>query len=189
LPPRYLLCLGTIEPRKNILRLLDAYHRLPRSWRGANPLILAGMPGWGAESFWTTLRDHPVAPEVLRTGFLTDAQVAGLVRCAKALLYPSLYEGFGLPPLEAMALGVPTAVSTTPAVREVCAGASLLVDPEDVEAWSQVMVRISSQGAERDRLIEQGWERARQFQWSRVAERHAALIERIAIGSTRRAAA
>ncbi|QDU60968.1 GDP-mannose-dependent alpha-(1-2)-phosphatidylinositol mannosyltransferase [Planctomycetes bacterium Pan216] len=166
----YLLHLGTIEPRKNLLLLLDAYERLPAEQRRRWPLIFAGSPGWGDESFWTRLREHPVAGEVSWTGYVSDTQAAALIRGASTLLYPSLYEGFGLPPLEAMALGVPAVCSPAESLQEVCGDAAPLVGFDETEAWSEWMLRMPEPGAERDEWIRRGHDQARTFQWSHTAK-------------------
>src|SRR5205807_549804 len=133
----------------------------PPAWRDHTPLLLAGMAGWGDEAFWRSLREHPMARYVFTTGYLSDAQAAAVVRGAAALLYPSLYEGFGLPPLEAMTLGVPVAASQAASVREVCADAAPCIDPGDTDAWAEWMARLSEPGPERDLQVEKGHCRAR----------------------------
>ncbi len=180
LPPRYLLYMGTIEPRKNILRILDAYAARSRTWREHTPLLLAGMPGWGDAVFWRSLREHPMAAHAFTTGYLTDAQAAATVFGASALVYPSLYEGFGLPPLEAMVLGVPVAASTAESVREVCADAAVCLDPEHTQAWGDWLEKLSEPGDQRQALIARGLKRAKDFSWELTAQAHHDLLLRLA---------
>lgn len=178
LPDRYLLYLGTIEPRKNLLRLLDAYGTKPHSWRRATPLIFAGLPGWGDAAFWHQLQNHPMASEVQTTGYITDAQAAGVMRAASAVVYPSLYEGFGLPVVEAMGLGVPVVASNIPSVIEVANDAAILVDPMDVQGWSEAIERIVEPGRDRTGLVNRGLGRAKCFSWTRAAQIHHDLFQR-----------
>ncbi len=179
LPDRYLVCLSTIEPRKNILRLLDAYGRLDADRRRRVRLVLAGAAGWGDDDFWESLRAHPMAQSVLATGYLSDGQTAAVVAAACAMVYPSLYEGFGLPPLEAMSLGVPTAVSTAPSLVEVCGDAALRVDAEDTEAWTDAMLLLSEADDKRNDLIERGRERAAAYSWRVTAQCHHDVLDRV----------
>jgi alpha-1,3-rhamnosyl/mannosyltransferase len=170
---------GTIEPRKNLLNLLDAYARRPKAWRAQVPLILVGMPGWGNEAFWRALREHRVAGEVWMTGYLPDAYAAAVVAGAQGLFYPSFYEGFGLPVLEAMSLGVPVAASTADSVREVCGDAALLVHPDNTHGWSDALARLSETGEERDRLTDAGRGRSAHFRWETVADMYQQLFGRL----------
>lgn len=181
LPEHYIVAVGTIEPRKNLLNLLDAYARQPRSWRARTPLILVGMPGWGNDAFWRALREHRVADEVWMTGYLPDLHAAAVVAGARALFFPSFYEGFGLPVLEAMSLGVPVAASTAESVREICGNTALLVHPNDNDAWTRALPRLTEPGAERDRLIEAGRRRSAAFRWSTTAEMHHELFLGLAL--------
>lgn len=180
LPERYIVAVGTIEPRKNLLTLLDAYAHQPKQWRRQTPLILVGMPGWGNEAFWRALREHRVADEVFTTGYLPDLQAAAVVAGARALFFPSFYEGFGLPVLEAMSLGVPVAASTAESVREVAGDAALLLEAQDVQAWAEALVRLTESGSERDALAAAGEQRSQCFRWETTAQRHQELFERLA---------
>lgn len=172
LPDRYFAYLGTLEPRKNLTTLLDAYAQLPATFRRYAPLVLAGMPGWGDANFWRLLCEHPIAGDVLWTGYVTDAQAAALVRGALALAYPSLYEGFGLPALEAMALEVPVVASRIPSLEEVCGDAAILVEPTDVRAWTSALERIGEHDLLRERLRQQGARQAARFSWESTALLH-----------------
>lgn len=180
LPDRYVLCLGTIEPRKNVLRLLDAYLDRPATWRSRTKLILAGMPGWGPKEFWRRLRAHPAAREVLFTGYLEDERSAAMVQAARALVYPSLYEGFGLPAVEAMALGTPVVASDIPSLQEACGEAARLVSPEDPAALGEAIESICEPGLSREILVEAGRRQAGRYSWSAAAAAHHDLFARIA---------
>jgi alpha-1,3-rhamnosyl/mannosyltransferase len=182
-PENYLLFVGTLEPRKNLALLLDAYARLPVASRSACPLVLLGPPGWGPEKFWHSLIDHPMAREVLVSGYLPDDQLAAALAGARALLLPSFYEGFGLPLLEAMAAGCPVACSHIPAFAEVAGDAAALLPPADVDAWTAIMARAIEDAPWRRRLAAAGQAHAAGYSWDHAARRHAALFAQVAGGS------
>lgn len=183
LPDRYFVYVGTLEPRKNIEVLLDAYALLPEQTRRTTPLYLVGAMGWGEDSYWRKILNHPMAPFVRTTSYLSDDQAIGIVLGSRGLLYPSLYEGFGLPPLEAMSLGAPTAVSTAPSLREVCGDDAIVIDPHDVDGWAEAMNRLSDDGSERDTLVHRGLDRSRDFSWRKTAQQHHDLFHSIASGN------
>ncbi len=169
-PPRYLLALATLEPRKNIARLLEAYAGLPDDVRSAHPLFLAGQMGWGAATFAQLLEKLANAGQVRPLGYVPDALLPALYRHAWALLYPSLYEGFGLPPVEAMASGCPVLVSGVSAMPEVCGDAAIQVDPLDIESIRQGILRITLDEALRIDLKKRGLARAGRYRWKSAGE-------------------
>jgi len=179
LPETYLLHLGTLEPRKNLAVLLDAYRRLPTKMRHRCPLILAGGAGWGEPAFWTRLLTHPVADEVLATGYVSDPAAAILLAGATAVMVPSLYEGFGLPILEAMACSAPVVCSTAKAFVEVAGDAAAMCDPSDTGAWTRAMRRAIEDDDWRRKAGAAGAERAKQFSWRRTARLHAEVFRKL----------
>jgi glycosyltransferase involved in cell wall biosynthesis len=166
LPERYFLFLGTLQPRKNIKRLVEAFRR----WRTARPtddptgLVLAGSPGWLYDAAWVIGAEHVYMP-----GYVDDADKGALYAGALALVFPTLYEGFGFPILEAMLCGSPVITSNTSSLPELAGDAALLVDPLDVDAISGAMQTISADAALRARLIAAGRAQAAQFTWDRAA--------------------
>jgi glycosyltransferase involved in cell wall biosynthesis len=144
----YVLAVGTLEPRKNLAVAQQAAHRL------AVDLKVVGAQGWGGVRVEGWL------------GRVSDPELAALYRGARCLVYPSLYEGFGIPVLEAMACGTPVVTGAGGATAEVAGGAAVLVDPGDAEA---VAAGIEEAGSRRDELVARGLERARRFSWERVA--------------------
>jgi glycosyltransferase involved in cell wall biosynthesis len=168
-PPFFLYVARLEHPAKNHARLLAAFNRFktesPSPWQ----LVLCGSDWHGAEVIHQLARRSPYAPDIRVVGFVPDADLATWYRAATVCVYPSLFEGFGLPPLEAMACGCPVLASSIGAVREVCAEAALLADPLDVNELARQMTRMAGDETLRRRLREAGLVRARQFDWNRTA--------------------
>lgn len=135
----FFLAVGTIEPRKNLVRLLEAYRIYRTQYQGENHLIIAGQKGWKSETFFEALSRHPFRSDIRITGYIPDHTLAAYYVQAKALIYPSEYEGFGLPVLEAMACGCPVICSNTSSLPEVGGEAVVYVDPLDIDDMSQQM--------------------------------------------------
>jgi glycosyltransferase involved in cell wall biosynthesis len=135
LPERYLLAVGTLEPRKNLRRLIQAYRLLVRDQPGVPPLVLVGAQGWGP----ALELDSLPAGSVITTGYLADQTLRQVVAGASCLAYPSLYEGFGLPPVEALACGVPVVAADLPVTREVLGAVAHLVPATDVQALAEAL--------------------------------------------------
>lgn len=166
---RFFLFLSTLEPRKNLAGLLAAYAALPAAIRGAHPLVLVGQMGWQESNFAAVLTGMVERGEVRMLGYLRDELLPVLYRRALALVYPSLYEGFGLPPIEAMATGCPVLVANVTAMPEVCGDAALYCDPMDVESITDGMRRLAEDGALRARLAAAGPARAALYTWEAAA--------------------
>jgi glycosyltransferase involved in cell wall biosynthesis len=163
-----LLSVSAKRPHKNLVTLIDALAAIPPESRPV--LVIPGYPTWHEQE----LRDHTarigVARDVQFLGWLTESELEGLWAIAKAFAFPSLYEGFGLPVLEAMARGVPVACSSASSLPEVAGEAALLFDPHDKAAIVQALTRLLADGSLRERLRERGLARAREFTWQRTAE-------------------
>lgn len=170
-PRGYLLVCGSVEPRKNIERIAMAY----RTSGTSLPLVIAGPNGWHSETATSALRG---IPEVVRLPYQTRDTIIALITHARALLMPSLAEGFGLPVAEAMALGTPVVTSATGALAETAGTAALLVDPLDVEAIAVAIAAIARDDGLCDRLARAGRSRARLFDPALFAERLRALYDR-----------
>lgn len=168
-PGRYLLCVGTLEPRKNLQLALRAHERLPATLREQYPLVLAGMPGWRAEQLEKPLQRALAGGQVRLLGYQDDLGLAELFAGARLLLFPSLYEGFGLPVLEAMASGTPVISSDHSALPEVVGQAGLLIDPQDEAACADAIERLIEDDQVWTSLREAGLMRARDFSWQRCA--------------------
>ena len=165
----YLLHVGTLEPRKNLPRLIDAYAQLCRAGIAPPLLVLAGAPGWGADAVARAIDRHGLRERVVRLGRVDSAGLPALYAAAEAFVFPSLYEGFGLPVLEAMACGAAVVAATTGALPEVADDAALLVDPCDVDGLAGAMARLLGDPGLRSRLRAAGPARAAPFTWERTA--------------------
>jgi len=166
----YLLAVGTLEPRKNLVSALRAYAGLPAAIRERVPLVLAGMSGWRTEALEREMAPLVASGRVRWTGYLAREDLACLLAGATALVCPSLYEGFGLPPLEAMACGVPAVVSDAGSLPEVVGDSGLQVQALDVDALREAMRRMVEDTALRDALGQRALARSRQFSWERCAQ-------------------
>ncbi len=161
-----LLCVSTLHPHKNLTRLIRAYGRKPREFR----LVLAGLRGFHSESVEKRIEETGLQDSVQITGWLPREKLYGLYAHARAFIYPSTFEGFGMPVLEALAAGIPTACADIPPLREVAGDAAVFFDPLDEDAISAAIERIMEDAPLRDRLSNAGPERARPFTWARSAE-------------------
>lgn len=178
LPKRFILAVGTIEPRKNFITLLRAYHQV----RQAMPeigLVIVGKRGWRSESFYTELRTLGLENQVILPGFVADADLSTLYSAASVFVYPSLYEGFGFPPLEAMACGTPVVTSNTSSLPEVVGDAGLLVPPQDVEALIMAIKQVLSMPDLSRDMRYKGLRQAALFTWEKTAAATVALYAQI----------
>jgi glycosyltransferase involved in cell wall biosynthesis len=193
--PGFILAVGTIEPRKNYPRLLAAYRQL-RARHGSLPfiikgrpgvpeLVIAGRPGW---AYGDTLQRIAAEPGVRYLGHVDEPTLTALYESASVLAFPSLYEGFGLPLLEAMARGVPAVVGAAGALPELALGAAIAVEPDDVDAIAGAMERLLSDAELRQKLGEEGKRRASGFTWARAAEQTLEILRKIGTESPHRRA-
>ncbi len=173
----YVLFLGTLEPRKNLPRLVAAMENIWDRSPDFPDLLLAGGEGWGLPGFTDALARSRHAVRIRRLGWTADIESARLIRRARLLAYPSLYEGFGLPPLEAMALGTPVVGSSSSSLPEVIGDAGLLPDPESVPEIVAALRRANDDEAWRAEARARGIERAKAFTWQASAARLRDLCE------------
>ena len=179
----YILYVGAIEPRKNIMRLVDAFHRLKRSSAAPHRLVLGGPLAWKSEGILRGLEDRGIPyhvfggeraeeagdAEVLITGFIPNELLPPLMNGADLFVFPSLYEGFGLPPLEAMACGTPVITSTASSLPEVVGSAGITVPPDDTEKLASEMERVLCNAELRMEMREKGIRQAARFSWEACA--------------------
>jgi glycosyltransferase involved in cell wall biosynthesis len=173
LPQRFVLFVSTIEPRKNLLTLLEAWGRM----RERPPLVVAGSWGWSYDGLRE--RMERIGPDLRLLGAVAPADLPGLYGLATCLAHPAWYEGFGLTPLEAMACGTPVIVSDASSLPEVVGDAGLLVDPADVEGWTAALERVASDAGLAATLRRRGLQRAAELSWDRAAERTWRVMERV----------
>jgi glycosyltransferase involved in cell wall biosynthesis len=180
LPSKYFLYLGTLQPRKNLERLVRAHRHVVNSDPDAPALVLAGQVGWLAEPILAEARRGSSAQHVKVLGYVDRAHLAAILSGAVAFVYPSLYEGFGMPVLEAMACGCPVMTSTSSSLPEVAGDAALLVDPLDETAIAEVLARLWRDADLRASLRARGFERVKQFTWARAARETMAVLREAA---------
>lgn len=177
----FVLHVGTLEPRKNLRPLVAAMHELSDPVATAHPLVLVGARSWADDAL---LADIAAAPERVRhVAYVTDTDLRALYAGAALLAFPSRYEGFGMPLLEAMALGVPVACSDIPVFREVAEGAAALFDQQDPAAIAKVLERLLAEPTERQSLRDKGLVRAGAYSWDTSAHTLLGALERLAEGS------
>jgi len=171
LEPGFILFIGRVEPRKNLPGLIAAYNLLRQKYPDtARPLVIVGGPGWLYDDFLGALAASPFRADIRWLRGLSDAEVAALLGQAGVLVYPSFYEGFGLPVLEAMAAGVPVVTSNRASLPEVAGDAAWLVDPEDPAAIAEAVHTALTDETARTRTVAAGRERAASFTWEAAAE-------------------
>ena len=178
LPDRYLLFVGTIEPRKNLGRVLTAFERLHAEGL-TDALVIVGKRGWLYDDFFARLEGSPAKQAVIFPGFVPDADLPVVYAGAQTLAFPSEFEGFGLPVLEAMACGVPVVCSKTSSLPEVTGDAALLVDPLNVDALTEALRRVLSEPSLAADLRARGLARAARFSWARAAQETLAVYRRL----------
>ncbi len=175
----YILYIGTLEPRKNIINLLKAYSILPFSLREQYPLVLAGGTGWLMEGLDREIEQLHIQKTVIKTGYVPKEDLPSLYSGAVIFVYPSLYEGFGLPPLEAMACGTPVITSSVSSLPEVVGDAGVLVHPEDVEKLAEEMQDLLTNPPRRQILSAMGLERSKHFTWGKCASKTLEVYDRV----------
>ncbi len=177
LPPRYALHVGTLEPRKSLPTLLAAWRLLRASTQRKDvpPLVLCGGMGWKSDELEREIEAARAEGWLTHYGYLPGAQVAALYGGALLVAVPSIYEGFGLPAVEAMAAGAPLVLSDIPVLREVAGDAAVYAPPEQPEAWAEALARVLGDAELRDQLARRGRERARRFDWRETAEKTVAV--------------
>lgn len=176
LPERFLLCVGTIQPRKNLARLLEAYAKICQEHGCQHDLVLVGGDGWKSEGLRQQIQSLQLSKRVHFTGYVTDADLPLLYNLADIFVFPSLYEGFGLPVLEAMACGIPVVTSNSSSLPEIAGDAALLVDPCDVESIAAGIRTLLADQELRTDFSRKGIARAKLFTWERCAHETLAVL-------------
>ena len=176
---RYVLALGTVEPRKDLPTLVTAFDQLAVDDADLR-LVVAGADGWGAEALTAAIEASPHRDRIVRLGWVADDERIALVQGAAVYAYPSIYEGFGLPPLEAMSAGVPVVATKTGSLPEVCGDGADLVPVGDPDALAAALARVLTDADHRNALVERGHANAARYTWTRASDAFAALLHTVA---------
>jgi len=180
LPATYALYVGTLQPRKNLARLIRAYYQLlqhhPITW----DLVLAGAGGWESAALAQLVRDLQLTQRVHLLGYVADEALPALYANAHFFCFPSLFEGFGLPILEAQTHGVPVMSANNSSLPEIAGDAAILVDPTDIEAIADAMLQLSQDEPLRQQLITAGYANVKRFSWEKAARETLAVLESVA---------
>jgi alpha-1,3-rhamnosyl/mannosyltransferase len=174
----YLLSVATYEPRKRVIAAIEA-HRHLRERQQIPPLLLVGAPGWNNEELTNRIDEATRRGDVISLGHVAEEELPLIYAGASLFLFPSIYEGFGLPPIEAMACGVPTIVSDRACLPEVTRGAAMLINPDDLEGFSAAIERGLVDDRWRAQAIEAGQQVAAGYTWKRCSEETIDVYQRI----------
>lgn len=184
LPFKFILYLGTIEPRKNIAGIIRSYDALQaKALREKNEellkykLVIAGSPGWLGEEIFEEIEKSNFREKIILPGFICDEDKAYVYNLSSLFVYPSFFEGFGFPPLEAMQCGVPVIASNNSSLPEICANSAILIDPDKPEEISEATRQILSDKILREKLIKSGLKKAQEFSWQKTAQEVLNLFE------------
>jgi glycosyltransferase involved in cell wall biosynthesis len=178
LPQHYVLYVSRIEhPAKNHVRLLKAFHRIKQNTNLPHKLVLVGSPSFRSSEVYETA--HSLGDDVIFTGFVPTCDLPAVYNGAETFVFPSLYEGFGLPVLEAMACGVPVVASNVASIPEVAGEAAVLVDPYEVNEIAEVLEKLLVDLTVQDRLRQRGFERVKKFSWEETARETLAVYEHV----------
>lgn len=179
---KFILHVGSMNPRKNIPRLIEAYSKLPSEVSGEYELVLVGENSWRSDEIFGKIEQLGLKGSVICTGVVEDDDLPLLMNAASLLVFPSLYEGFGIPPLEAMACGVPVVASRASSIPEVVGDAALLFDPYNVEEMTASICEVLTDKELRDDLVRRGFERAKVFSWRKAAQETLAVYSEMRNG-------
>ena len=178
----YVLAVGNLQPRKNLARLVESFVRLRQEWGIPHQFVLAGKAQWKESELYEVIRRAGIEKDVLFAGYVTDDELVSLYNAADVFVYPSLYEGFGLPVLEAMACGVPVVTSRTTSLPEVAGEAALLVDPLDTIELAGAIGRVLSNRPLNEELRAKGLRHVATFTWEQTARQTWETYCRVAAG-------
>ncbi len=179
IPGDYILHIGTLEPRKNLNFLLDVFAKALENTKNKNlNLVITGKKGWYYEDLFEKVNDLKLNDKVFFTGYIDESDKPALYKGARIFAFPSLYEGFGLPPLEAMASGVPVISSNTSSMPEVIGEAGILLSPKDKTKWVNAITLVNSDETVRKSMKERNKEQVKKFSWERTARETIAIYKK-----------
>lgn len=174
----FILHVGTLEPRKNLQFLVRAFAEA-KSQIGKTKLVITGKKGWYYEGLFQLVDELKMHDEVIFTGYVEDDDIPPLYNAATVFAFPSLYEGFGLPPLEAMACGTPVISSNTSSMPEVVGEAGILIAPGDTDAWVDALIRVINNQKQWQAMRDKGLKQAKKFSWEKCARETIAVYEKV----------
>lgn len=177
LPNKYILFVGSIEPRKNLINLLRAYTNLPESIKNEYPLLLVGYKGWGNDEIYSIIKKNK--SHIYYVGYVNDLELAHIYSRASLFIYPSYYEGFGIPPIEAMACATPVIVSNKTSLPEVCGDCALYIEPDNPDDIREKILYILNDKSLQQNLREKGKKWVSRYSWDKSAKEHMILFERL----------
>jgi glycosyltransferase involved in cell wall biosynthesis len=178
-PDEFILFVGTVEPRKNLLNLVRAFDEIIRHTSLRTHLVIAGKQGWLSDELMGYLNNSQIKERVLFTGHVEDAEVRALYSSCRVFVYPSIYEGFGLPLLEAMMCGVPVVTSNVPSIVETVGDVARLASPTDFRDLAQAIKTLLEDPNERQHRAAAGLEHAKKFSWTKTAEKTLGVYEKV----------
>ncbi len=180
----YILYLGQLEPRKNLTRLIEAFSELKERNLGENfQLVIAGGSGWLAKEIRHIASDSEYCEDIIFAGYIEPDDLTSIFRGAKLFVFPSIYEGFGMPVVEAMACGLPVVLSDIPALKEVAGDVGVFVNPYSVSGMARAMWRVLSSNSLQKELTQKGLKRAEEFSWEKCARETLELYKKVGAGS------
>lgn len=179
LPERYYLFVGTVEPRKNLLGLVQAYHLLKQNHSIAEKLVIVGAKGWKFSPIFEWIQQHGLDNDIIFTGFVEDDDLVAIYNGATLFVMPSIYEGFGIPILEAMQCGIPVIGSNVSSIPEVIGTSGMMVAPDDYEGWAQAMYRLATDESVHRHYAAESLKRAEQFNWRKVATQTKQVYDKV----------
>ncbi|MBT9164891.1 MAG: Mannosylfructose-phosphate synthase [candidate division WS2 bacterium] len=173
----YILTLGALDPRKNTKMVINTFLHLKSEKKINVNLVIAGIPNWRQTEFYKTVQESSFREDIIFTDFISEEDMVLLYNCATVFLYPSLYEGFGIPPLEAMACGTPVITSNTTSIPEIVGNAAFLIDPLNDKDLKDALLSLLNNEDLRNDFIERGFKRAKEFSWNKMAKETLQIYE------------
>jgi glycosyltransferase involved in cell wall biosynthesis len=175
----YILTLGAVDPRKNTELVIKIFREFKDENKIREKLVIVGIPNWKKTKFYSMVQESPYKKDIIFTDFIAEGDLVLLYNCATVFLYPSLYEGFGLPTLEAMACGVPVITSSSGAISEMVSDAALLVNTHSGDEIKNALVTLLGSDELRQGLVKKGFERVKNFSWRKMAENTLRVYESV----------
>lgn len=175
----YILTLGAVDPRKNTELVIKIFREFKDENKIREKLVIVGIPNWKKTKFYSMVQESPYKKDIIFTDFIAEEDLVLLYNCATVFLYPSLYEGFGLPTLEAMACGVPVITSSSGAISEMVSDAALLVNTHSGDEIKHALVTLLGSDELRQDLVKKGFERVKNFSWRKMAENTLRIYESV----------